>query len=316
MYTIGPVVRINPRELHIKDPHYYDTVYASSSKKQEKDPNFVVSFGVPSSMVATVGHNQHRFRRGLLSSFFSKRSVMELLPILHEKESELMQCFEKAHQEGNVLELGNLFAAFSADLISQYSWGVNSGFLDDENFNNSFQQAAGEIATNVHVHKFFPILLTISTAMPRCLLSRIKPHFASVLAMQDTVAQQSTATSQNIGKDTKPYSRKTIFDALSDSSVPPKERTRRRLQDEGLIVLLAGTETTARVMATAAFYIYQNKALLTKLRDELRPVMPTPTTEPSWTQLEQLPYLVRTYVRVVLLIPYYTGLYSFQIKIK
>ena len=200
-----------------------------------------------------------------------------------------MQCFEKAHQDGNVLELGNAFAAFTADLISQYSWGVSSGFLDDENFNNSFQQAASEIATNVHLYRFFPILLTITTAMPRWLLSRIKPHYTSVLALQDTVAQQST--SQN--KDTK-TSRKTIFDALSDSSVPPKERTRRLLEDEGLLVLLAGTETTARVLATAAFYIYQNKALVTKLRKELRPVMPTPTTEPSWTQLEQLPYLVRT----------------------
>ena len=260
----------------------------------------MVSFGVPSSMVATVGHDHHRFRRGLLNSFFSKRSVMELLPILHEKESKLMQCFEKANQDGNVLELGNAFAAFTADLISQYSWGVSSGFLDDENFNNSFQQAVSEIATNVHVYKFFPILLTIATSMPRCLPSRIKPHYTSVLAMQDTVVQQST-TSQN--RATKTSSRKTIFDALSDSSVPPKERTCRRLEDEGLLVLLAGTETTARVLATAAFYIYQNKALVTKLREELRPVMPTPTTEPSWTQLEQLPYLVRT--SCVLIIPGY-----------
>ena len=120
--------------------------------------------------------------------------------------------------------------------------------------------------------------------------------------MQDTVAQQST-TSQN--KATETSSRKTIFDALSDSSVPPKERTRRRFEDEGLLVLLAGTETTARVLATAAFYIYQNKALVTKLREELRPVMPTPTTEPSWTQLEQLPYLVRTVVWSLILIPGY-----------
>lgn len=78
--------------------------------------------------------------------------------------------------------------------------------------------------------------------------------------------------------------------------MPPKERTRCRLEDEGLLLLLAGTETTARVLATAAFYIYQNKALVTKLREELRPVMPTPTTELSWTQLEQLRYLVHTYV--------------------
>ncbi len=281
-------MRINPRELHIKDPYYYDEIYASSSRKREKDPKFVVSFGLPSSMFSTVGHDHHRFRRGLLNSFFSKRSVIELLPILHEKESKLMQRFEKAHRDDDVLQLGDAFAAFTADLISQYSWGVSSGFLDDENFNNSFRQAASEIATVVHVYRYFPILLAIATAMPRWLQSRIKPNSTSILAMQDTVAQQSTSPN----KPTK-TSRKTIFDGLSDSSVPPNERTRRRLEDEGLVVLLAGTETTARVLATAAFYIYQNKPLVTKLREELRPVMPTPTTEPSWTQLEQLPYLVR-----------------------
>ena len=59
--------------------------------------------------------------------------------------------------------------------------------------------------------------------------------------------------------------------------MPPKERTRRRLEDERLLVLLAGTETTARVLATAAFYIHQNKPLVTKLREELRTIMPTPT---------------------------------------
>ena len=281
-------MRINPRELHIKDPSYYDEIYASSARKREKDPSFVVTFGVPSSMVSTVGHEHHRFRRGLLNSFFSKRSVMELLPLLHEKESKLMQRFEKAYQDDKVLQLGDAFAAFTADLISQYSWGVSTGFLNDENFNNSFREAVAEMATFVHVYRFFPLFHTIATAMPPWLLRRIKPNTTSVLAMQETVAQQST-----IQNESTKASRKTIFDALRDLSVPPKERTRRRLEDEGLVVLLAATETTARVLATAAFYIYQNKPLLTKLREELRPVMPTPTTEPSWTQLEQLPYLVR-----------------------
>ena len=301
MIHTGPVVRINPRELHIKDPSYYDEIYASSAKKREKDPSFVVTFGAPSSMVSTVGHEHHRFRRGLLNSFFSKRSVMELLPLLYEKKSKLMQRFEKAHQDDKVLQLGDAFSAFTADLISQYSWGLCSGFLDDENFNNNFRDALTEMATTVHLYRFFPLVNIIATAMPHWILSIIKPNITSVLAMQETVAQQSTMIQNELS--TKPSAtRKTIFDALTDLSVPPQERTRRRLQDEGLIVLLAGTETTARVLATAAFYIYQNKLLLTKLREELGPVMPTLTTEPSWTQLEQLPYLVRTLSCVLLLI--------------
>ena len=280
-------MRISPRELHIKDPYFYDEIYAPSSKKRDKDPKFVTLFGFPGSLVATVGHDHHRFRLGLLNSFFSKRSILELLPIMHEKESKLMQRFEKANQDNAVLPLGDAFNAFSADLISQYSWGVSSGFLDDEHFNNSFRQAANEISALIHVYRFFPILGTIVRDMPRWLLSRLKPGATSILDIQHMVAQQSTAE-----KKPAKTSRKTIFDSLSDPSVPPKERSPRRLEDEGLMLILGGTETTARALTLAAFYLYQNKPLIMKLRKELQPVMPTPTTEASWPQLERLPYLV------------------------
>ena len=85
-------------------------------------------------MVATVGHGHHRFRRGLLNNFFSKRSVLELLPIMHEKMSKLMRRFEKAYHDDEVVQLGDAFAAFTADMISQYSWGVSSDFLNDKDF--------------------------------------------------------------------------------------------------------------------------------------------------------------------------------------
>ena len=279
---------INPHELHIKDPYYYDEIYAPSSRKRDKYPGFVASLGLPGSMVATVGHDHHRFRRGLLNNFFSKRSVLELLPIMHEKMSKLMRRFEKAYHDDDVVQLGDAFAAFTADLISQYSWGVCSDFLDDKNFNNKFRQATNEMALLVHVFRFFPLLSTITRAMPRWFLSRLKPESASVLDMQDLVTQQSTSK-----KKLNTTSRKTIFDCLNDPSVPLEERTPRRLEDEGLVVLLAGSETTARVLTLAAFYIYQNTPLITKLREELRLVMPTSTMEASWTQLEQLPHLVR-----------------------
>ena len=97
-------------------------------------------------MIATVGHDLHRFRRGLLNNFFSKKSVLQLSPILHEKESKLMRRFEKSHQDNTVLQLDDAFAALTADLISQYSWGVSSGFLEDEYFNNNIRQALNKIS--------------------------------------------------------------------------------------------------------------------------------------------------------------------------
>ena len=280
-------MRINPRELHIKDPHYYDEIYAPSSRKREKDTKFVTRFGLPYSMATTVDHDLHRFRRGLLKNFFSKKSVLELSPIMLIKELKLMQRFEESHQDDTVLQLDDAFAAMTSDLISQYSWGVSTGFLEDEHFKNDFRHAVNEISLSFHVNRFFPMLVPIGRAMPRWLLGRLRPAVTAVLDMQDMVAQQFSAQ-----KKTVKSSRRSMFDALSDPSVPLKERSRRRLEDEGMFVVAAGTETTARALTVAAFYIYQNKPLLLKLRKELRRVMPTPSTNASWSQLEQLPYLV------------------------
>lgn len=206
---------------------------------------------------------------------------------MHEKESKLMQRFEKANQDNIVLQLGDAFAAFTTDSISQYSWGVNFGFWDNEHFNSSIRQAVNEASAFGHVYKFFPILGTIVRGMPRRLLSRLKPGAALILDMQHMVAQQSTAEK----RPAKTF-QKTIFHALTDPSVPPKERSPCRIEDEAMMLILGGTETTARALTVVAFYLYQDKPLLVKLRKELRPIMPTPATEASWTQLEQLPCLV------------------------
>lgn len=32
----GPIIRINPHEIHMNDPEYIDEVYAGSSKKRDK----------------------------------------------------------------------------------------------------------------------------------------------------------------------------------------------------------------------------------------------------------------------------------------
>ncbi|KAI0467426.1 cytochrome P450 [Xylaria cf. heliscus] len=281
----GPVVRINPREVHIKDPHFYDEVYAPASRKREKDGHFVGVFGFPLSMIATVGHEQHRTRRALLNAFFSKKSVQALAgSVLAEQEAKLVARLTDAHADGKVVRLDDAYAALTADTISQYSWGRSSGFLDDPAFKNDIRAALDEISQFVHVARFFPILTSISRALPRELLRRLRPAATAVLDMQDMVTQSSTEQETAGGRGT-------VFDALRDESVSPQERSASRLEQEGLILVVAGTETTARTLTIASYHLFSNRPLLLRLRDELRTVMPTPDTDVSWSQLEQLPYL-------------------------
>ncbi|KAI1777244.1 cytochrome P450 [Hypoxylon cercidicola] len=279
----GPVVRISPREIHVKDPYFYDEVYAPSSRMREKDRDFVGGFGLPTSMAATLGHELHRLRRGILNNFFSKKSVMALSPIILAKQAKLRQRLEDIHYSDGVVRLDDAYAALTGDIIAQYSWSTSPGFLDDKNFRNDIHEAFNELTSLIHINRFFPIL----ASTPRWFQGVLRPGAIVLGEMQEMVTRSSAQKSRE-------GAQKTIFDALSDPAVPLHERSAGRLKDEGMVVLFGGTETTARVLTVISYHIFQNRPLLLKLRDEIRTMMPTPTTEPSWSELERLPYLNAT----------------------
>ncbi|KAL5354952.1 cytochrome P450 [Aspergillus floccosus] len=293
--TYGPIVRINPREVHISDPTFYDEIYASSTVKREKDPHFVPIFSSPYSMVATIGHEHHRFRRNILNNFFSKRSVLELSPLVKERVEKLMDRFEGFHRSNGVVRMDDAFAALTSDVITAYCYGKSWMFLEDEAFRSDIREAVSDLTSVLHINRFFPLLTSALRATPLWLLAMLQPGKSSLLKFQAEIFKQSADSIQGGGKNLSGEksnpARKTIYDKLSDPSLPPAERTLQRIQDEGVVLLAAGTETTGRALTIASFYLARDKAMTNRLRDELRQVMPRPTDTVSWTELEKLPYL-------------------------
>jgi hypothetical protein len=69
----GPIVRINPWEVHINDPEYFETIYSTAAFNRV--PQHVSWSNIPNCLVFTVSHNLHRIRRSAMNPFFSKRQV-------------------------------------------------------------------------------------------------------------------------------------------------------------------------------------------------------------------------------------------------
>jgi len=85
-------------------------------------------------------------------------------------------------------------------------------------------------------------------------------------------------------KETK----RSIFCELRDNpSLPPSEKGLTRLEQEGTLLVMAGTESTAKSISIAHYHLLANPAIMQRLRTELKPV----SASASWTELEQLPYL-------------------------
>ena len=85
--------------------------------------------------------------------------------------------------------------------------------------------------------------------------------------------------------------RPTVFHEILASDLPVNEKSLDRLSDEGFVLIPAGSETTARSLSTAAFYLLSTDGVLPRLKSELNAAISDPTQLPPVKDLEQLPYL-------------------------
>lgn len=85
-----------------------------------------------------------------------------------------------------------------------------------------------------------------------------------------------------------PTGKESVYDSVLDSPVlPAPEKSLLRLEQEGALLVLAGTESPAKTLLILFYYVLSNPSILKRLREEISTVR----TSASWTQLEQLPYL-------------------------
>lgn len=79
---------------------------------------------------------------------------------------------------------------------------------------------------------------------------------------------------------------------LADPEVPQSEKDPRRLEDDALFVMMAGTDAPAQVIAITLFHVLNNPQVHEKLKAELLSGILDVQTVPSLRVLEKLPYLV------------------------
>jgi cytochrome P450 len=281
-------VRINPTELHISDHSFYNEIYAGNPKKVDGHLPFTRSTGVSKSMFAAVGHDLHQFRRNILANFFSKRSITNIQPLIQDKIERLIFKLQDASSNGEVVNLTTLSAAFTADVISQYSYGVSLGCLDGKS-ENILTEATQAVLSFGHWLRFIPIRFSNMKKLHPSLVQNVFPKAATVLRTHRKI---SSLALEVLNSEEPNSSKETMFTSLADPTLPPEERTLARLEDEGFVVLAAGTETTAYSLSVTLFHLLDNPAIFSKLYNEVMTVMPEPSSLPPLSALENLPLLV------------------------
>ncbi|KAH8703443.1 putative cytochrome P450 [Talaromyces proteolyticus] len=284
----GPIVRINPHEVHILDTEFYDTIYAPASKqKRDKYAKWVVFLGVPTGVFATCPHDHHRIRRNALNPFFSKRSIYQIEGLMQEKIEYLCSRFEEASLSKSIVRLDAALMALTNDIIMHYCYGESYHYLEEADFKVSFKEMLMSAVSAGGFVRHFPWVVPIVKAIPIQVLRLLSEKAVALLEWEQIIERKvgKLIQQRKAGKD---GSENSVFQLLLDSDLPKEEKSRQRLVDEGKSLMGAGSETTSWTITLIIFYLLQNRHMMRKLREELHDM---PHDGPVWRYLEQKSYL-------------------------
>jgi cytochrome P450 len=295
------MVRVTPEELSIVDPNFQDTRYGGIGVKRNKNERFARQSVSPTSILNTLDHDLHRVRRAPLNGFFSKQAISRFEPTVQSKVERVVEKLKRACVQGAVLRAQDVYGALTTDVISHYAYGESFGFLDDgkEGFKNDYLRDTEAFFKMTHFAKHFHVAASVMLAIPEWVVVRLHKGMASMAEIVNFSKRCALDTLVSLdldnkvkALDAKPMS---IFQALCKSDVPAEERSLQRLTDEGIVVILAGLETTARFLTNITYHLLSNPAMLQELRAELKKVMPTPDARVTCAVLENLPYMVSSW---------------------
>jgi cytochrome P450 len=110
----GPIVRINPYELHVDDPEFLDDIFTGPGPhKRDKWDWATKGLGVDGATLFTNPHDLHRLRRSALNPFFSKASIRKLQPLFDSRLDRFLERFEEFQMSGEVMVINIAFAALT-----------------------------------------------------------------------------------------------------------------------------------------------------------------------------------------------------------
>ncbi|KAI7156611.1 hypothetical protein KC349_g6175 [Hortaea werneckii] len=255
----GPIIRITPEEVHIKDSSFWDEIFVKHPKASRYST--ASRFGNDDSMFAQADAGYHRMLRAPLNPFFSRRAIIDQQSLVQEKCSIMLEGMTKLKDIGTVFKITDAFAAFAGDVISQYSFGFSYGQL--------------------------------LKAIPESFVLKMDPSLGQMLQLQKDFVTTIDDIRQRAKSPEQQNPKRTMFHTLLDSELPEYAKTTVRLEHEAQTVIGGGIVTTAWALTQSVFYILNDPAVYEKLLCELHQAIPDVTAPDlfAYEKLERLPCL-------------------------
>ncbi|KAI9763704.1 MAG: hypothetical protein M1840_009177 [Geoglossum simile] len=290
----GPVVRVMPDELHVKDIDAYYQVYKIGTEFA-KSKRFYDNPLVTGSLLCIHETPEAKKRKDAFNPFFSKAAVRRVEFLCHEKLAQFLDALRKAGENSAVVDISRGYRCLTADVIMHYSYQRDFGALSSKDFRcdliDAFDELAKTAKLGTYFKKTFVLVNWVASLLPKSVLARVMPPMITVVEFQENCRSNIQYLKRNPRNpnSTTP----SIFDILlnPDANKGRPVPSDDDLTAEAVLMLAAGMDTTANALRFGTWSVISDQRVYRKLKEELRRVMPDRDAVVDSAMLENLPYL-------------------------
>ena len=172
MKNEGPIVRINPSEVHIQDAHFHAT-FESTHPGVRKDA-WIYNVGLNGATGLIIDERAHRIHRSNLLNAIQPKLAAEVASVIQRLGAQLMRHLnENPHDTFNA---SDAVRSLGHDFVSAIFLGGNGGLLSTRDLGHSFLKQCRGLFQLAAWHRQFPFLGTLARAMPDCFVKFAAPN--------------------------------------------------------------------------------------------------------------------------------------------
>ncbi|XP_025236308.1 cytochrome P450 3A5 isoform X4 [Theropithecus gelada] len=285
--------------LTITDPDMIKTVLVKECYSVFTNRRPFGPVGLMKSAISIAEDEEWKRIRSLLSPTFTSGKLKEMFPIIAQYGDVLVRNLRREAEKGKPVTLKDIFGAYSMDVITSTSFGVNIDSLN--NPKDPFVESVKKFLKFDFLDPLF--LLTI-------LFPFLIPAFEALnvsLFPKDAInfLNKSVNSMKKSRLNDKQKHRVDFLQLMIDSQNSKETESHKALSDQELVAqsiifIFAGYETTSSVLSFIIYELATHPDVQQKLQEETDAVLPNkaPATYDAMVQMEYLDMVVNETLRL------------------
>ncbi|KAK0366314.1 hypothetical protein LTR59_001306 [Friedmanniomyces endolithicus] len=286
----GDVVRVSPNEVSCISGDAWQDIYGFRTGKlkghlnMQKDPAWYVkpSNGVPSILLANDA--DHTRGRRILAHAFSEKALAEQEPVVQDYVDQLVSRLkEVTSKSSEPVDMVAWYNWTTFDIISALLWGEPFGSLQD-------------MATHKYIHvlldsvKSFSMFYIMSYWPVTKYLGNLIIDQKIMAGRREYLGWITSQTKKRVERETqRPDFMTAILKHNGEKGEVPLSM--EEMVSNSVLMISAGSETTATMLSATTFQLLKNPAVMQKLKDEIRGRW-TSYSDITLEEVNKAPYLL------------------------